>query len=296
MDLASFRDRVDKVAESMPSQLRKASAVLLQNPDDVALLSMRELALRAELPPSTFVRLARLLGFKGYSDLRGIFVEQLRQMPRLYSERAELLQARENEDSDAALLREIFIAKIRNVELTFEKNTARALARVVKLIERARRVFLLGQRSCYPIAYFFDYVYRLFAAKAVLVEDAGGTCSDRLRDIGNKDVLIVVSLRPYTLTSVRAAEFAEARGCSVISITDDELSPLTKLSRQVLFADPTSPSFFHSILSPLVLMEILLALLMARGGAQALTQLAASEDQLDRFGAYWKPGNSRRKR
>lgn len=294
MDMQSLRQRVSQVSQTMPPQLRKASAVLLQQPEDVALLSMRELASRAALPPSTFVRLSRLLGFAGYSEVRQIFADRLRHSQGVYSERAERLQNREEDGSEAALLKEIFAAELRNVEQTFARNTAAAVLRVVSAVEEAERVFLLGQRSCYPIAYFFDYVYRLFAQNTVLVEDSGGASGDRLRGIGARDLLIVASVRPYTRSTVQAAEFAAARDAAIVSITDDELSPLVRLSQETLFVEAGSPSFFHSVVSPLVLVEALLALLMSRGGAAALAALEASEKQLSVFEAYWNKPAGRR--
>jgi len=185
MDMQSLRERVTEASETMSPQLRKASAVLLQQPDDVALLSMRELASRASLPPSTFVRLSRLLGFGGYSEIRQIFADRLRRSHGVYSERAERLQNREEDGSEAVLVKDIFAAELRNIEQSFARNDSARISRVVGAIEDADRVFLLGQRSCFPIAYFFDYVYRLFAHNTVLVEDPGGAFGDRLRGIGS---------------------------------------------------------------------------------------------------------------
>ena len=295
MDMQSLRERVTEASETMSPQLRKASAVLLQQPDDVALLSMRELASRASLPPSTFVRLSRLLGFGGYSEIRQIFADRLRRSHGVYSERAERLQNREEDGSEAVLVKDIFAAELRNIEQSFARNDSARISRVVGAIEDADRVFLLGQRSCFPIAYFFDYVYRLFAHNTVLVEDPGGAFGDRLRGIGSGDLLMVASVRPYTSSTVRAAEFAAASDAAIVSITDDELSPLVRLSHESLFVEASSPSFFHSVVSPLVLVEVLLALLMARGGADALARLEASEEQLSVFDAYWKKPAGRRR-
>jgi DNA-binding MurR/RpiR family transcriptional regulator len=295
MDMQMLRERVNQATEMMSPQLRRASAVLLERPDDVALLSMRELASRAALPPSTFVRLSQMLGFAGYSEMRQIFADRLRGRPRVYSERAELLQEREDDGAESALLKEIFGAELRNIERTLARNDTAAILRIIEFIEDADRIFLLGQRSCYPVAYFFDYVYRLFAQNAVLVEDTGGAFGDRLRGIARGDLLIAASVRPYTRSTIRGAEFAAARGADIVSITDDELSPLVKRSREVLFVEAGSPSFFHSIVSPLVLVEVLLAVLMARGGTAALARLEASEEQLNLFDAYWTDGKVRRR-
>ena len=47
---------------------------------------------------------------------------------------------------------------------------ADALAR---LLAEARRVYVTGLRSCYPVAFFFHYSWRLFEDKPVLLEFSG---------------------------------------------------------------------------------------------------------------------------
>ena len=55
-----------------------AAAFLLDNPDEVAVLSMRKVAERASVQPAGMVRLAQYLGFPGWNELREIFVGRLR--------------------------------------------------------------------------------------------------------------------------------------------------------------------------------------------------------------------------
>ena len=50
----------------LPPQLQTAARYMLDRPDDVALLSMREQARRAGVPPATMTRLAKRLGLEGY--------------------------------------------------------------------------------------------------------------------------------------------------------------------------------------------------------------------------------------
>jgi DNA-binding MurR/RpiR family transcriptional regulator len=109
-------------------------------------------------------------------------------------------------------------------------------------------------------------------------------------------VLFAVSFRPYTRTTILAAEYAMSHGCPIVAMTDSELSPLNLRAAHTIFVDPSAPSFFDSIVEPLTVIEALLALLMARGGQTAIANLKNSEDQLSRFGAYWGSGSAKRRR
>jgi DNA-binding MurR/RpiR family transcriptional regulator len=273
--------------DGLSPQLRKAARYLLDHPDDVALRSMREVAKAAGLPAVTFVRLSRSLGFTDYAGLRRLFEERLRERPeaRRYSRKARDLQQRGGTAGELGLLNEMFGAGIDNIERTYERNHPETLIRVAGLVETARRVFVLGQRSCYPSAFFFAYVYRMVRPNAVLLADAGGAATDALGEIGPSDLLIAISIAPYTASVVETVRFAAEAGVRIVAITDDPLSPIARVADETLLVATATPSFFHSIAAIVTLVEALLALLVARGGRQALAAIERSERQLERLGA-----------
>jgi DNA-binding MurR/RpiR family transcriptional regulator len=294
-DLAALSDRITERYEALSPQLRNAARYLLDHPDDVALRSMRDIAETAGLPAVTFVRLTRALGFRDYAELRQVFQNRLRRGPDGvgFSAKARDLQRRGGGDSAATLLlKEVFGAEIDNIELTFEKNHPGTVERAVDLVEHADRVLLLGQRSCHAPAFFFHYVYRLFRANAVLVVPPA---IDALRGVGRRDLLLVISIAPYSAEAVETARYAREEGAQILAITDDALSPVARVADASLLVAAATPSFFHSMASTMALVQALLALLVARGGKDALAAIEASEQLLERFNAYWVDDNPRRR-
>jgi DNA-binding MurR/RpiR family transcriptional regulator len=191
------------------------------------------------------------------------------------------------------LLKALLGAELDNVELTFERNDAALLSDAIRRIEDAKRVLVLGQRSCFPIAFFFTYVYRLFRTNSVLLQNQLGSVIDDLRDIGPRDLLIAISIAPYAAETIQAVEYARERRARIVAITDDPLSPIARAADVVLPVAVGTPSFFHSTTAIMALAQALLALLVARGGAPALAALDLSEKQLARFNAYWHPTPAR---
>ena len=61
--MQTLRDR----AADLSPQLQRAAMLLETHQHDIALLSMRDLARRCDLPPATFSRLARALGFEDFA-------------------------------------------------------------------------------------------------------------------------------------------------------------------------------------------------------------------------------------
>src|SRR5262249_61506709 len=64
--------------DARPPQLKPAARWMLDRPDDVALLSMREQARRAGVPPATMTRLAKRLGLDGYDSVRELYAGAVR--------------------------------------------------------------------------------------------------------------------------------------------------------------------------------------------------------------------------
>jgi DNA-binding MurR/RpiR family transcriptional regulator len=284
--------------EGLSPQLQKAVRFLMDHPDDVALRSMRQVAQEAKIPAATFVRLARALGYKEYNELRLLFQGRMRDRRSGhgtgYIPKARSLQQRSGGDGAKDLVRDLFASELANIEDAYQLNSRDAFVKAAQLIESSRRVFILGQRSCYSIAFLFNYVYRLAHSNSVLLHNEGGVLADEMRDIGRGDLLISISLAPYTLDVVDATALACEQGSNVLAITDERLSPIGRIATEVLLGSAGTPSFFHSITSLVTIAQTLLALLVARGGKKAMSAIERSEKQVRRFNPYWSEKKKRR--
>ena len=78
MDIASITRRLEDDYQSLAPQLRKAARYVVGAPTEVALYPLRQIAARAEVGPTTLVRLATQLGFSSYNAFRETFREGLR--------------------------------------------------------------------------------------------------------------------------------------------------------------------------------------------------------------------------
>lgn len=286
-DLAAVTEHIETVFPSLSPQLRQAARYVLDRPDDVALSSMRRVAARAGVHPSTMVRLAQALAFPGYTALREPFRQYLRG-ERRYAARARDLVARGAAVETAALLREVADLDVENIGRTFEALTADGFAAAVEALYAARRVHVVGLRKCFPVAHYFHYAYHMFRDNAVLVGTRGGLLTDELRTMSGGDAMLAISFSRYTRDTVKAAKHAAARGAVVIAITDSRVSPLATCATHVLIAAKESPSFFGSLVGALSLAQALIASLATRGGDDTVATLGETERHLDQFGTYWE--------
>ena len=75
----------------MPTQFQISARYLIDHPGDIPIASMRTIAAQAGVQPATLVRLAQALGYSGWSGLKDVFVQSLRQMPSAYTEQAKVV-------------------------------------------------------------------------------------------------------------------------------------------------------------------------------------------------------------
>ena len=269
------------VFDRMPKQLQAAARWALDNPQDVALLTVREQAKRAGVVPATMTRLAQRLGFDGYDAVRDLYAENLRRRASsVFSPKAAALVARHKLTGEAGLAHDLIDTLVHQMAGLSGTVSLDQLAAAVGVIAQARRVFVLGQRSCYPVAFHFAYVFGLAGGRTRLLDAPGGTGSDALRDAQKGDALLAISVKPYTRATVEVARHAAHRGVSIVAITDSAVSPLARAARATILVPTESSSFFHTMTPAFAVAEVLAALLAAAGGEGALTAVREIEEQM----------------
>lgn len=273
----------DAVGQLSPELLRAARWVE-DHPRDVALQSMRECARRAELAPASFTRLAHALGFDGFEAIRGRCQEALAPQAG-YAARAQALQATARQNRD--WLETLNEAQHANIASVSGLNRRAQFEQAADAMLAAPHVHFLGLRASHGLALHLHYTYGLVAPNGTLVQGLGGTLADQLGQLERKDVLVAISLSPYTRQTVEAVEQARAQGITVLALTDSQLSPVARSADLVLLFRAESPSYFHSMAGGLALAEALVAAVAVRGGRKVLDRLAAAQQRLDAQGAYW---------
>lgn len=277
----------------LPPQLQTAARYMLDRPDDVALLSMREQARRAGVPPATMTRLAKRLGLDGYDSVRELYAGAVRAGTLGFAGKAGVQVEVQALHGERALAADMATMLSRQIAALAEPAALDRLADAASRLDEARRVYCLGLRSCHAAAWHFHYMLSLLGDKTVMLDDAGGTGLDAIRDAGTADALLVASVEPYARATIEGARYAAGRGVPVVALTDSEVSPLAQIANNTILVATGSPSFFHTMTPLLAVAEILAALVAGRGGATALAALEHTEAQLSAFGVHLPRRNGR---
>lgn len=228
--------------------------------------------------------------------MRTLYAEAIRESGLGFAGRAGLQVATQRAKGDQALAAEMVAGMRREIGRLGEPETLARLADAAELLAGARRIYCLGLRACYPVAWNMNYVLSLLGDRAVLVDAAGNIGTDRIGAADAADVLLAASVEPYTRATIETATHAADQGVPIVAITDSHLSPLARLAREVILVSTEAPSFFHSMTPGFAAAEILAALVAGRGAEQSLAAIRRTEAHLAAFNVHWQNSESRRSR
>lgn len=288
MALQEIWQRIETRYGAFPPQLRRAARFVRENPQDVALHSLRTLSRQAGVSPTSMTRLMQALDFDAWetfqaehrvwltSDSRGVF-----------SGRADRLISRSRAPgSEDLLLDAIAAAERDNVARALEPAVRQALARAADMLVAAPAVAIAGIRSCFPVAFSLHYSLSLFMPDARLMMGMGGALLDELHHLREDDALVVISVAPYSRETVEVARHARRAGVRVVAVTDGPLTPIARQADVTIVAANDSPAHIASPIGPIAAVQALALLVLARAGDGALEALRRREATLEATSAY----------
>lgn len=279
MDQGELAGQITQAFDGMSAQLRSAARYVLDTPHDVALLTMREQARQAGVQPATMTRLAKHLGLAGYEEVRAIYAAAVRGGGIGFAGKAGAQLASQKLKGDRALAADMLSNLSGQVASLGDPASIERLIAVAVALSAARRVYCLGLRSSHAIAWHLSYILSLIGEKPVFLHGVGGTEGDALGHATRADVLIAVSVLPYTRMTVELTEFAAARGVPIVALTDSEVAPLAHLADHLIVVPTASPSFFHTMAPAFIIAEILAALVAGQAGDAAVEALRRFDEQ-----------------
>ena len=286
MDQGPLSDRIVGVFDGLSAQLQAAARYLLDHPREVALLSMREQARQAGVQPATMTRLAKALGLEGYEPVRQAYADALRAG---FAGKADVQLKRQQVKGDKALAAEMLESLGRQIAWLGEPAALDGLVAAARRLAKARRVYCLGLRSSHPAAWQLHYILSLIGERTRLLDSSAGIGADAIGAATAGDVLLAVSVAPYTRQTIEIADYACAEGVPVVAVTDSRVSPLARLATETVVVSTDSPSFFHAMSPAFVVAEVLGALVAGRGGAAALQALGRTDRRLASLKVFHTP-------
>lgn len=279
-------ERLAGELSELTPQARKAATYVLENPRDVGVSTVREIAEAADVKPNTVVRMARQVGFEGYDDFREPFREAIRRGTTDFPERARWLQDIRKSGNLGGLYADMVHDALRNIEETFAGISVDQLKAAAEAIWNSRTVFVLGVGVNNSNARNFVYLASTGMVRFHAIPHAGSNPIDDLAWANEEDVLIAMTCKPYRNEVVQAAQVAKEQGMTVVGLSDSPASPLLQCSDHSFVLSADTPQFFPSSVSTIALLETLLSFVIAVASDEIVERVETFHERRHQLGIY----------
>lgn len=280
----------DGIARFAP-QMRTAAKYVIDHPSEFGLDPIRETARKAKVSTYTLVNMAKNLGFSSYEELRAPFREALVTHSSTPANPDWLDDIRTGGNTGV-----VFADAAENalsiVQKSLEAQGVAELADVADTLLAAKTVYVTGMRASYAMAYYLHYVGRMALPGMELIPQNMGSAIDDLADAGAQDVLLAITVTPYSRETIEACAFAQAKGLKLILISDSEVVSPDLAPDHTLAASVLSSHHFACYSGMTALIEALIALVMHRGKSEARARIDSYVTLREASNAYWPRGKT----
>ena len=275
----------DEFGELTP-EARKAATYVLENPRDVGVSTVREIAEAAKVKPNTVVRMARQVGFEGYEDFRAPFRDAIRSGSVDFPDRARWLQEIRKTGDLGGLFADMVQGALQNLENTFANTSAEQLEAAAQTIWNCENVYTLGVGVNHSNANNFAYLASTSMVQFHAIPRPGSTATDDLAYAGKKDVLIAITCKPYRREVVEAVDIAKSQGLTIIGISDSPASPIIRQADHGFVVATDTPQFFPSSVATIALLETLLSFVVAHASEDIVSRVEKFHRRRRDLGMY----------
>ena len=242
-------------------QMKQIAEYAIENPNDMALKTVAQVASDIGVQPSSIVRFAKGLGYDGFSDIQRVFRTHLMNASASYSERIRSQRldqpVADHVDSPDAVLANFVDQGIASLEMLRQQTPSDSIAEAVQILSGAKDIHLLAQRRAFPVAFYLSYALARLERRFVLLDGVGGLLAQQAALATPDDAIIAVSFRPYSPSVVEIVAERGELGVPIISITDSALSPLVPASAVSFETHEHQDSGFRTLVAPMCLAQTL---------------------------------------
>lgn len=238
----SLIQRVHAEYAGLPSRERKVADLVLDFPGELAAYSASELAGLAEVSKATVTRFFRRLGYDSFEEAR-LSARRAREWG------SPLFMTRKGPESEPigrSLIEQFAEEEKTIVASTFAVLDPAVVDDATDCLGSARRLFFLGFRnSSYPAAYA-RWQFVQFRSDVHMLTGSGETLAERIADLREDDLVVLVGVRRLVAKLRRYAEAIRESGADILLLTDSSARVTPLYARWTMTCAVENPHILDS--------------------------------------------------
>lgn len=277
--------RMEEKYKKMSKGQKRLADYVTENYDKAVFLTAARLGEVVGVSESTVVRFATQLGYKGYPG----FQKALEELVRNKLNSIQRMEVTYGRISQSEILETVLQSDIEKIKLTLAGIDKKAFELAIDTILSAKRIYVVGIRSCAPLASFLCFYLNLVCENVTAVNtNSSSEIFEQLIRINEEDVIIGISFPRYSMRTLKALEFASNRKAKVITLTDSVHSPMNLYSSCNLIARSDMASIVDSLVAPLSVINALVVALCMKKQKEVVNTLETLEQIWGEYQVYSK--------
>ena len=275
--------RMNQNFAQMSKSHKKIASYIMDHYDTAVFMTAATLGKEIGISESTVVRFAAGLGYDGYPK----FQKALEEWVKSKWNSLQQMGAKYGNSSQSEILTSVIRADMEKMEDTIHNLDPAAFETAVSSILEAKHVYVIGLRSCEPLASFLSFYLSMIRGDVMQLKTTSTTeLFEQMIRVSDEDVVIGISFPRYSMRTLKAMEFANDRNAKVITITDSVHSPINLYSSCNLLARSDMVSIVDSLVAPLSVINALVVALCVKAPEQASKNLKDLEEVWANYQVY----------
>lgn len=282
-DMQDVLSRISERYVKMSKSHKAIASYILDHYDQAVFMTAAQLGAQVETSESTVVRFASGLGYNGYPEFQKTLAEWVKNKFNSVAR----IDAKYGSSTQSEILTSVLTADIEKINDTIANLDPAAFEAAIEILIRAEHVYIIGLRSCEPLAEFLNFYLQTVRGNVMLLKSTSTTeIFEQMMRIDERDAIVGISFPRYSMRTLKAMEFANDRNAKVIAITDSVHSPMNLYSSCNLFARSDMVSIVDSLVAPLSLINAMVVALCLKCPEQVKTNMKALEEAWNNYQVY----------
>ncbi len=284
MNSLNLLQRIEKKESSFSKGQKRLAAYITENYDIAAYLTASKLGKEAGVSESTVVRFAYQLEYEGYPDLQ----KAIQVIVKTNSNSIQRMSLSSKRYQEKGVLKSVLYTDADRLKETISDVDSEEFDKAVNMINKARRLYILGARSAAYLAGLMGYYFKMMFEDNIIIVDANSTSEtlEQIYNIGEDDVIMGITFPRYSKRTILALQYAKNHGAKTIALTDNLQSPITDYSDCTLIAKSDVMTIVDSLVSPLSVVNALVTAIALLRKEDVEKRLMALEELWNEYDVY----------
>lgn len=276
-------DLIHERYEDMSKSHKIIAEYIINHYEQAVFMTAAKLGIAVGISESTVVRFASGLGFRGYPEFQATLEEWVKGQLSSVSK----MSVKYGGSSQKDIVKSVLQADIEKINDTIENLDPNVFEIAVETILKAKTIYVVGLRSCEPLASFLSFYLNMVVGHVVQLKTTSTSeLFEQMIHIDENDVMIGISFPRYSMRTLKAMEFASDRNAKVIAITDGPHSPVNMYSSCNLLAKSDMFSVVDSLVAPLSLINALVVTICLKEKDKVRESLEMLENTWNNYQVY----------